>query len=411
MNVEDKIKQKRIERMQKQKELMRAGSAPAARPASFTRPSNSIPASAPSLYSARRTSGFSSMVGRAAAPPLNNSAARGDQSWTSKPPRSMMRNPTPVAPKNWGKPPQPNVDEPSLSNDKNKPPELQESGKSSKAWTPRGWNDAPVATPKERNLKRDSMPSARPNPAPVDTDPADARGRSSGIYGPSTTANTAGSAHDNQSGGVSGGYSRGRSERYDYSSSQKRGHEAYDGGNDMKRARQEPPPRNTEPMGEDGGMGRGRGRGRTLPAWMTNQNADGPASAGSESVVQPPSRAPPPSNSFPPRSSHYNEPPRHQSTPPPLDAAVSLQGTGRGRGRTMPAWMTRQGNDGPKGNDAPPSHFPQRDGGFNDPVQNTAQAFPPQNTGPAFAPQDALQGSGRGRGRTLPAWMTQGQQN
>jgi hypothetical protein len=107
-------------------------------------------------------------------------------------------------------------------------------------------------------------------------------------------------------------------------------------------------------------------------------------------------------NSLPPRGGGgFNEPPRN--TPAafsPRDAPVALHGNGGGRVLPGPS-SSGEGNNASTNNGLPL----RGGGGFNEPPRNTPAAFPPRD-----APV-ALQGTGRGRGRTLPAWMTQQQSN
>jgi hypothetical protein len=212
-------------------------------------------------------------------------------------------------------------------------------------------------------------------------------------YYPGTAASAAGPAHDNQTSDSDGngwdqaqrhdapfdsssGGRSGQQSSYDNSNNKKRPptynrdyqkqqHGERNNGN-IKRARNEnssQPAFGSQP--QVGGAGIGRGRGRTLPAWMTDDNApqgmNGP---------EPPATAA--------RQDNNNTP------PPPVSGGVqdmanqSLQGTGRSRGRTLPAWMVG----------APP---------------------PPPSSAPSYGINDisnALPAGGRGRGRTLPAWMT-----
>jgi hypothetical protein len=158
-----------------------------------------------------------------------------------------------------------------------------------------------------------------------------------------------------------------------------------------------------------GGGGMGRGRGRTLPAWMTQQQqdnnnrppGDGPSSSSGDTTAPP--------KSDPPRGSRFNDPPRN-FPPPPGDSPAGLQGTGRGRDRTLPAWMTQQqqSSNGPQGQQAPVRSQPEVIGA--PPTHAPSSNHPPRASGfhePSRDAPVALQGTGRGRGRTLPAWMTQ----
>jgi hypothetical protein len=90
-------------------------------------------------------------------------------------------------------------------------------------------------------------------------------------------------------------------------------------------------------------------------------------------------------------------------------AAQPSAGAGRGRGQTLPAWMTQGNSDGLQGGAPPPSSVP--------PNHNVAPAASRPNQGPPPARggfSDAG-GAGRGRGRgkdmNRPAWMTSGAAN
>jgi hypothetical protein len=301
----------------------------------------------------------------------------------------------------------------------------------------------------------------------VESGSADARGRSRGNDNiPGATANTAGSAHDNQ---TDGGFDRSQQQQQrngpsSYNNDKRPHDQGPDRGSsfsdhrnngNQKRPRQEQhPPRNPEPAVDGGGMGRGRGRGLTLPAWMTQKGNDGPQSSagpqnndhngqpGSSSSAEVHS-APPPSNQLPPRGGGYNN-----SKPPPRNNPSHSRdppagGSGRGRGMTLPAWMTQaHNNDGPQGQQGPASSslgdsqrapsptsapLPPRGGNFQQPppagVQDAGrgnfQQLPPAGVQGAGRgnfqqpPPAGVQGAGRGRGRgmTLPAWMTKAKNN
>ena len=158
------------------------------------------------------------------------------------------------------------------------------------------------------------------------------------------------------------------------------------------------------------GAGRGRGRGQTLPAWMTEGTAsvDGPSGLNSAPVrdIAPPSAdyssvPGPVGRGNDPRSFDRGPPPHRENNFPPPNAPAGggrgrEGGRGRGRGREVnqPAWMTHgTGSNGPQG--ASPHDIP---------------AAPRSNVGPPQArggfPDVGTEGGGRGRGRTLPAWMT-----
>lgn len=191
--------------------------------------------------------------------------------------------------------------------------------------------------------------------------------------------------------------------------------------------------------------GLGRGRDRTIPAWMTKPNTV-------ESLTQ----ASTSSRShfhvwFPCRNTkeHDNltklagsecgirEEPKQRA----VNEAYHLQSFGRGRGRTLPAWMTKDGIGSIDRNEqlniigarkCPPS-TPSNIGRLGivaDGITNKGRSIklehgskeiklcgrvnerfqPLRSKGPTRAtmnkPSYCLQSSGRGRGRTLPAWMT-----
>jgi len=114
----------------------------------------------------------------------------------------------------------------------------------------------------------------------------------------------------------------------------------------------------------------GRGRGRTTPAWMTQMNID--------------TRR---------ESKHQNEDGEVRNDAQ-NNASTGTNPVGRGRGRDMtkPAWMTKKTNnlDYGSGTDK------QDNGAMDKPSRQHTDTEPvdPQNTG-------------RGRGRTTPAWMAQ----
>ncbi|KAL3934950.1 MAG: hypothetical protein SGBAC_009442 [Bacillariaceae sp.] len=152
------------------------------------------------------------------------------------------------------------------------------------------------------------------------------------------------SGNDNQSAG-GGGYDRGGPTPQDrYDENQYRGggggggpnNHSYNNNNNNnnnnKRSRQ-------DAFADDGqGGGSGgmppRGRGRTLQTWMTNEGGPGG-----------PADLPPPSENLPPPSQSRGPP---SGQPPPSFEEPPNLGGGRGRGRTLPAWMTRK-NGGPGG--------------------------------------------------------------
>ena len=250
-----------------------------------------------------------------------------------------------------------------------------------------------------------------------DSGSAEARGRGWGSSSPHSTAYSAGSAHDNQTGGpgrddqprdYGGGnkdyssnrdnlnkrprdYDMGRNPR-DQGMGQRRSRdediERMPNRNGDKRPRYDRGAPNRDPFPTSAGAsGTGRGWGRTLPAWMTQ---DGPsASEGSQSTRE--------------TIDYRRDPPRSQqpqrNLPPQREAPVALQGNGRGLGRTLPAWMTSQADSGPQ--KQPSSGPPTRPS----PPRENSLDVPPRVGG--FSEPSTLQGTGRGKGRTLPAWMTQ----
>jgi hypothetical protein len=115
-----------------------------------------------------------------------------------------------------------------------------------------------------------------------------------------------------------------------------------------------------------------------LPAWMTKNNEGG---------------IDPPAIPEPPRMGHNIGGPSGLSARD-LPVNASLQGTGRGRGRTLPAWMTQPNDNGPSS---------------QGPALEPPRGPPPPSFGGES--RNDLAGGGRGRGRTLPAWMTAQQNN
>ena len=134
-------------------------------------------------------------------------------------------------------------------------------------------------------------------------------------------------------------------------------------------------------------MGRGRGRDRTKPAWMTK--SDAPAQ-------------PPRNNSNAPKTK-YNA----QNVAPAHPTAVDARG--RGRGRTLPAWMTQKDSTSVTSNasESQTGSFHSRgsasesqSGSFHSRgFSNNHNSRPDRGTFDGG-------GQGRGRGKTLPAWMT-----
>lgn len=186
------------------------------------------------------------------------------------------------------------------------------------------------------------------------------------------------------------------------------------------------------------GRGRGRGRGReyTLPAWKTKQDQMGPAGEGKErandvSTVESTSY-----QSFEGKSTNHirsdglhsdanlgrlssipewsskqqNHGPSAISESSRLDHgqipqasinnnATSHESLGRGRGRTIPAWMTSSSNKS--------SATPSFQESYSSDLKRSNQPMPQSTSLPI--PQNGIgrdSGRGRGREKTLPAWMT-----
>eukprot|EP00797_Seminavis_robusta_P006927 Sro146_g067520.2 (654) ;mRNA; f:42256-44217 len=207
--------------------------------------------------------------------------------------------------------------------------------------------------------------------------------------------------------------------------------------------------------------GRGRGRGRTLPAWMTAGNGPLPAAEMTANVAvgtghgdkekQPLASSDVPgavSDEGPAvdnrQPSQTKRVPSNTCDDPFVGSAMvnagNEMGRGRGRSRTMPAWMTSSG--GPQAAiveskdseeataqaqecllESAPNHPAQAEaksilstileqnsgGAFNtgsDRTQKCDISF--NNAAAAHPPSETMAASGRGRGvsRTLPAWMT-----
>ena len=170
---------------------------------------------------------------------------------------------------------------------------------------------------------------------------------------------------------------------------------AHDRGNKRSRfhdADRRPPASQGFPSDDNGGAGRGRGRGRTLPAWVTNsQQAD---SLGADRTVgdDAPARTAPPHDS------------RRSSVGLPPPSVESARGGGRGRARTMPAWMSQ--SQQPSGN---PNEYSSQDArlAMDDRGGGRARDSGAGQYGGPPPMDDRGGGRGRGRGMTLPAWMTQ----
>ncbi len=129
-------------------------------------------------------------------------------------------------------------------------------------------------------------------------------------------------------------------------------------------------------------LGRGRGRGRTLPAWMTKGESVDASSTGGP---------------------HEQKDPIHKSVSSDTGGSYSgpdssskfsseTMARGRGRDRTKPAWMAKQ-----QGLDAPNASTSAG--------QNQNYTSPPPQA-PVLQVSASFDSRGRGRGRTLPAWMT-----
>ena len=153
----------------------------------------------------------------------------------------------------------------------------------------------------------------------------------------------------------------------------------------------------------DDNAGRGRGRGRTLPAWVTQSEQ-------SDSLA-------------PNRSGGYDAPALNissQGSRPSNETFPSMEasrGGGRGRTRTVPAWMSQ--SDQPSGTgDARMEQQYQPSNGTHDGPAAMDRRGGDRNVGadqygPTYGSRighpsmdDGGSGRGRGRGMTLPAWMT-----
>lgn len=190
------------------------------------------------------------------------------------------------------------------------------------------------------------------------------------------------------------------------------------------------------PLSAAAAPGAGRGAHRAMPAWMTNPDAarapaDGGADVGQafpsghhhrtgaadDSDVDSSSLPPPP----PP-------PPYPQAdvgvggSAAPVESLVG-SGAGRGRGLTLPAWMTSAGGAAgavpgvtaatkPDESAAPVAGGGRTEDGMVNgtagvPAAADSAAAPPAQP-PASVVAQSTGGRGRGRGLTLPAWMTAG---
>ena len=130
-------------------------------------------------------------------------------------------------------------------------------------------------------------------------------------------------------------------------------------------------------------LGRGRGRGRTTPAWMTTKSADVTTAATNGGIV---------SSQVTISQSALHTPniaaPRDYERPSYQHQNVS-SGTGRDRGRNVPAWEAKEDQSGASN----AGQFDRR-----------SQSL---NTGMAGGGNGTESSFGRGRGRTTPAWMTE----
>ena len=156
-------------------------------------------------------------------------------------------------------------------------------------------------------------------------------------------------------------------------------------------------------------LSRGRGRGRTLPAWMTQRNG-GDAISNTESTrnqsITPatavhnkmPQDAPPSSREKESRGSYWNDTRPNQNSAP-VNFSGASTGLGRGRDRTTPAWMA-------KSKEA--QSFSASAGQPNESKnsQNLQTSHNSNNMKNATFTPSSQDSRGRGRGRTLPAWMT-----
>uniref|UniRef100_A0A7S1YM59 Uncharacterized protein n=1 Tax=Grammatophora oceanica TaxID=210454 RepID=A0A7S1YM59_9STRA len=150
------------------------------------------------------------------------------------------------------------------------------------------------------------------------------------------------------------------------------------------------------------GISRNRGQGRgvsNLPAWMTRQGLkslpqDPPEAAATPNMnLEGGKRSSGPSslaeNAAGAETRRSN--PQSDNTFTDLKPSVNNSSAGRGRGRVLPAWMTRE----------------DKLAGSAHPTQSAKPARQP-SAQPPPNPQTKIQpiSSGRGRGRNLPAWMT-----
>lgn len=242
------------------------------------------------------------------------------------------------------------------------------------------------------------------------------------------TATTARAEHDNQSDVYGAGTSSSHQSSMDT----------------MPQGGQIPPPSSKRPYEDESLHRNGSKRTRHEPARQQGFGGRGPYQQDFAGCGRGPGRDHNRNQAFPPPQSdgvgqvrgvrpgfdpQSNAPPNvinNAPTPPSQDLGGG-RGGGRGRNKTLPAWLTQQ--DGPvaaappmerprggpsiepdprvgrpldrgPGGGAPPMNYGPGGGG---PPMNPA----PGSGGPDLGPRGA--GRGRGRGMTLPAWMTQAQ--
>lgn len=170
-----------------------------------------------------------------------------------------------------------------------------------------------------------------------------------------------------------------------------------EGRDNVERSRQSSSSRSMNGFDSAPQEARGRGKGRTLPAWMTNKSValTSTSSASSQPAQHAPSAAMPPNYERPSYQNSSRSRDRQQTVNigrGAPDEGKSDSSFGRGRGRTLPAWMTKNNAAGP--------------------VTNTLQATGTQSysqqapRGQRGGIPGGLQSRGRGKDRTLPSWMT-----
>lgn len=432
--LQDATRKKREERMRKLREkahgAMSLASTPAAGTTNAAMPSAVAPPPAPpSSYSSNTTATTTTNNNRYdKAQSSQDNASRG---WNAPPAPAPAVPPASAPPQSWGGPPpqepayqesnynapidqgrdhpdptsQPptaaadnyNQQQPSW-NDPGVPPAAAAANSYSYSGGPQSYGGGgqyddsyrDAYPPQESRNDYDRPPEAT-NQQPYDNtnDYANHQGADSYYPGASSAA-----GHDNQSSG--GGYRRGGG---GYDRGPPPPQDSYGGGRPPYDRYEEPPYRggggrnnsnfnNKRPRQDAFADDRGRGGG----PWMNDNGGGGP----------------------PPK--------RHDSGGGPRD----IPGSGRGRGRTLPAWM--MGGEGGPGGDLPPppmselppppsSHGPPRGQpppSFDEPPrpprgpppQFDEPPRPPRGQPPPFDEPPNM-GGGRGRGRTLPAWMTQ----